>query len=412
MSDEVNIIRRKIRRSHLLFVIIAFNIFAYLLMSLKSESFILTLLTGAAVIVMILGHCMLTNKLNRDYDELLLYCVYFLISLSMIIQYRLNESGSLRQLPILFASLAASLLVMWFVKINVLCTSRYKWVAAALSLLLIVLVLFIGQTHGGAKNWIKIADMEIQPSEISRILYIIAIAGFFTYDEYSGYKNQPQYLRATLFAVACVAVLVIEKDIGAAVIFTLVAYIMFFVSGAKKSTMIKWIIVFIIAALISYLAFKHVETRINAWYDPWISFENDGYQVAQGLMAIASGGLSGLGLYQGKPNMIPEYGTDYVFAVVCEEFGIIVGICVILIYFVLIFRGIKIALKSKSRFNMLMCLGIATLFAVQSFLIIGGVTKLIPVTGVTLPFLSRGGTSLLSSLIAVGILEGVNCYGT
>jgi len=146
---------------------------------------------------------------------------------------------------------------------------------------------------------------------------------------------------------------------------------------------------------------------VAAWKNPWSSYYGGGYQIAQGLMAIASGGLFGLGLNLGMPKVIPAYHTDYIFAVICEEMGIIVGFCVIALYVLLLIRGMSIALDASDRFSALLALGCTVYIALQAFIILGGIIKLIPLTGVTLPFVSYGGSSMLTGLVAIAILEVV-----
>ena len=150
-----------------------------------------------------------------------------------------------------------------------------------------------------------------------------------------------------------------------------------------------------------------MQTRVEVWLDPWATYKGQGYQIVQGLLALASGGLFGVGLGRGMPDVIPVSESDYIFTVIGEEFGIIFGIIVILFYLVFIVRGILIALNARSTYDALLVFGCTAMLSLQSFIIIGGVIKLIPLTGVTLPYISYGGSSLLSSMIQLGIIEGV-----
>ena len=161
-------------------------------------------------------------------------------------------------------------------------------------------------------------------------------------------------------------------------------------------------------AVASYYMFDHVKARVAIWLNPWATYSTSGYQIAQGLMAIASGGLWGLGLTKGLPKSIPAYNTDYIFAVICEEFGIVFGIAVIALYLVFIIRGALIALNARSRYLMLVAFGCTVLITLQSFIIIAGVIKLIPLTGITMPFVSYGGSSMIACMMLLGILEGVS----
>ena len=154
--------------------------------------------------------------------------------------------------------------------------------------------------------------------------------------------------------------------------------------------------------------FAHVKRRVMVWLDPWQDYNDAGYQIIQSLMAIASGGLFGVGLGLGSPRTIPVYHTDFIFAVICEQLGLIFGLCVLLMYVAIIWRGATAAMAARSRFHALLAMGCTVLLGLQTFVIIGGVLKLIPLTGVTMPFVSYGGTSLVSSLCLIGLLQGVS----
>ena len=161
------------------------------------------------------------------------------------------------------------------------------------------------------------------------------------------------------------------------------------------------------AAVAGYQMFAHVKKRVAIWLNPWSDYDNAGYQIVQGLMALASGGLIGCGLGLGSPKTIPVYHTDFIFAVICEQFGLIFGLCVLAMYVAIIWRGATTAMAARRSFHGLLAMGCTVLIALQTFTIIGGVIKLVPLTGVTMPFVSYGGTSLVSSLCLVGLLQGV-----
>ena len=160
-------------------------------------------------------------------------------------------------------------------------------------------------------------------------------------------------------------------------------------------------------AFVAYKMFSHVRVRVALWENPWAMYEKQGYQVVQGLIAIASGGLFGLGLMQGAPKSIPAAHTDYIFAVICSEFGILFGLALLVFYLIFIIRGAIIAMDCRNSFDALVAIGCVSMLALQSFIIIGGVTKFIPLTGITMPFVSYGGSSILSCFFILGILEGL-----
>ena len=153
---------------------------------------------------------------------------------------------------------------------------------------------------------------------------------------------------------------------------------------------------------------NHIQIRVHTWLDPWADVAGSGYQIYQSLFAIASGGFFGTGLGQGRPGYIPEVHSDFIFSAICEELGLFGGFAIILLFFIFTYRGIKIALKLPDGFDKCVATGITVMFGIQTFIIIGGVIKMIPLTGITLPFISYGGSSLLSSFISLGILQAIS----
>ena len=163
-----------------------------------------------------------------------------------------------------------------------------------------------------------------------------------------------------------------------------------------------------VGGVVSYHIFDHVKTRVSVWQNPWSQANDGGYQIVQGLMAIVSGGMFGTGLGLGSPKSIPAYRTDYIFAVVCEEMGVLAGILLIGFYVMLVVRGAIIARRAVNAYHALLALGSTVLIALQSFIIIGGVIKLIPLTGITLPLVSYGGSSMVATFMLIGILQAVS----
>ena len=160
--------------------------------------------------------------------------------------------------------------------------------------------------------------------------------------------------------------------------------------------------------MVGYLTMYHIQVRISTWLDPWADVAKKGYQICQSLFAIAAGGFFGSGIGLGKPTFIPEVHTDFIFSAICEEMGMFGGAAVIMLFFIFVYRGFKISLSLEDGFDKCVAVGITVMFAIQTFIITGGVIKLIPLTGITLPFISYGGSSLLSSFVALGILQAVS----
>ena len=222
---------------------------------------------------------------------------------------------------------------------------------------------------------------ELQPSEFVKIAAVLLLAHYL--DKRTKLKK---LLVPLSFAMAIVFLLIVEKDLGAAMLIALTTLIVYFAATGNLGITLAGLFAGALGGIASYKLFSHVRLRVEVWQNPWATYDSSGYQIVQGLIAIASGGLFGAGLGLGSAKIIPAYHTDYIFAVICEEFGIIAGVLLIAFYIVFIIRGFLIALNARNRFLMLFALGCTTLITLQSFIIIGGVIKLIPLTGITLPY--------------------------
>jgi cell division protein FtsW (lipid II flippase) len=279
---------------------------------------------------------------------------------------------------------------------------RLNWFFMVLMVALLGSTLLFARTIGGAKNWIDLGAFSFQPSEFAKILFIVVTAYFL-----STRKKLRSLWIYIAFTAVSVSLLVLSKDLGGALLFCGTFLVVFYAGTGNGWLTLGGIGVFGAGAVGSYYLFSHVKTRVDVWRDPWSLYNDQGYQIVQGLMAIASGGLLGSGLGLGMPGVIPAAHTDYIFAVVSEEFGLIAGLMLIVFYLVFIIRGILIALNARNTFDALLVFGCTVMLSLQSFIIIGGVIKLIPLTGITLPFLSYGGSSVLSAFLQLGIIEGV-----
>ena len=203
------------------------------------------------------------------------------------------------------------------------------------------------------------------------------------------------------------ALLMLQKDLGTALLYFGTALLLYWTATGNLPFTLAGLAGGCAAAWLGYQQFAHVRLRVSLWLNPWADYGGAGYQIVQGLMALASGGLWGVGLGLGTPTAIPVYESDYIFAVLCEQFGLVFAVCVLLVYAVLILRGASVAVSARRSFHGLLAMGSVVLIGLQTFLIIGGVLKLIPLTGVNLPFVSRGGTSLITSMCLAGFIQGV-----
>ena len=337
----------------------------------------------------------------KHLDRFCLIVAQFLWSLGLVVIYRMDPELAIKQFLILMGSAFVMVATMLVIRKSV-DFGRLNWLFMALTFLLLGSTLVLGESIGGARNWIDLGFITIQPSEFAKILFLMVSAYFLTTRE-----KLVSFIPYLIYTAACVVLLVVEKDLGAGLLIALTFLVTFFAATGRTWLTLLGVGVLGGGAFASYKLFSHVQTRVEVWLDPWATYNGQGYQIVQGLLALASGGLFGVGLGRGMPDVFPVSESDYIFTVIGEEFGIIFGIIVILFYLVFIVRGILIALNARSTYDALLVFGCTAMLSLQSFIIIGGVIKLIPLTGVTLPYISYGGSSLLSSMIQLGIIEGV-----
>ena len=379
-------------------VVMLFFFSAFLLIAVKDnplrwEGFLL----AAAVPCMLWIGTMVLPRLFPA-DKLLLTLTNFLCALGVLILYSTDHARGIQQavyygvgIPCM---LVCILLVRWI-------KDRWKWPVRLMfpvSLALLVLPLIIGRETNGARNWFYVGSLSVQPSEIVKLSLLLILAY---------YMSRRKMLPWLVFSVGGLGLLMLQKDLGTALMYYAVTLFLFYASTSNLPLTLAGLAGGAGAAVAGYKMFAHVKVRVAIWLNPWSDYEGTGFQIVQSLMAIASGGPFGVGLGLGNPKVIPVYYTDMIFAVICEQFGIIFGLCVLLIYVALVWRGFTIAMQARYRFHALLAMGCTVLLGVQTFVIIGGVIKLIPLTGVTMPFVSYGGTSLVSSLCLMGLLQGV-----
>lgn len=328
--------------------------------------------------------------------------ICILLGTGLLMLTRLNSTKALRQIVIAAASLAVTSFFPYLLSKNKNRFRRLKWVYAALGLLLLLLVLLTGQTSYGAKLSISIGAFSIQPAEFVKLLFVFFIAAMY----YEAKSFRQTVLTAVLAAVH-VLLLVGARDLGTALILFVIYVVM------SYAALRKWYILPIAGAAVVLImlgagsVMSHVSNRLIAWRDPLGTIETQGYQVSQSLFAIGTGGWFGSGLYQGRPNAIPVVEKDFIFSAIAEELGAIYAICLVLICLSCLLLFFHIAREMKDEFYRLVALGLGTSYGFQVFLTIGGCIKLIPSTGVTLPLVSYGGSSLLATFTVFALLESL-----
>ncbi|MBP3636127.1 MAG: FtsW/RodA/SpoVE family cell cycle protein [Clostridia bacterium] len=368
---------------------------AFLLLGLKDYAWQAFALALAVPAMISLG----VNFLPRLFpaDKLLLSLTNFLCALGVLVLYATNPAYAYQQALYYGVGLAAMVVCIYLVRL----IKHWKIPVLLLmpvSLALLVLPLIIGRETNGARNWFYVGGISVQPSEIVKLSLLLIISYFM---------SRRKLLPWLIFAVGCLGLLMLQKDLGTALMYYGVTLMLFYASSNNLLLTGVGLAGGAGAAVLGYKLFAHVKRRVAIWQNPWSDYDNAGYQIVQSLMAIASGGLFGVGLGLGSPRTIPVYHTDFIFAVICEQFGLIFGLCVLLMYVAIIWRGATTAMAARTSFHGLLAMGATLMIGLQTFVIIGGVIKLIPLTGVTMPFVSYGGTSLVSSMCLVGLLQGV-----
>jgi cell division protein FtsW (lipid II flippase) len=294
---------------------------------------------------------------------------------------------------------------------------RYTYTFGLIGLILLILPLapFIGTTVNGATLWIRISGFSFQPAEVAKILLTIFFAGYLVEKRDSLALVRSKFLGIGLPRLkdlgpiliawlVSLAVLVFETDLGTSLLFFGLFVAMLYIATQRRSWLMLGGLLFIAGATAAYYLFGHVRLRVEIWLDPWSYADNAGYQIVQSLFGLANGGILGAGLGQGFPNLVPFASTDFIIAALGEELGVTGLIAILLLYAILIERGLRAAVSVRDSFGQLLAAGLSITLALQLFVIVGGVTRLIPLTGLTTPFLSYGGSSLIANWIIVAIL--------
>jgi cell division protein FtsW len=295
---------------------------------------------------------------------------------------------------------------------------RYTWLLAGLLLLASTLLFGVNPSGAGAALWLPLpipfyGTVYFQPSELLKLLLVVFLASYFAERDallrqgYSrrGLRGVLPYLAPLLLMWGfCMLLLVWQRDLGAATLFFLVFLALLYLATADWRYVVIGLVLLLIAAIVAYFLFDVVALRVDAWWNPWPESLGRAFQIVQSLYAVAAGGIVGQGAGQGFPTFIPVVHSDFVFAAVAEEWGLVGSLGLVGVFMVLTYRGLRAAMMNKRPFHTYLATGITLLFAVQALLIMGGVTKILPLTGVTLPFISYGGSSLLISSIMLGLL--------
>lgn len=347
-------------------------------------------------------------------DPAILPVVFTLSGIGITFVTRLQPDASLGQVIFLFLGVALMVGTLAVVK-NLEVIKRYKYVLGIAGIILLVLPMFIGTEIHGSKLWIKIGGFQFQPGEFAKVLIVLFLAGYLAENRellsisnrtVLGIKFPRLRLLYPLFIVwgVCLLVVAFERDLGSALLFYTIFLIMLYVATGRVSYVIIGLALLAVGAFGMYQIMSHVQVRVAIWLDPFSDAQNLGYQIVQSLFSLADGGLAGVGIGKGMADIIPVVASDMIFAAIGEEMGLLGGSAVLLLFMLFAVRGLTTAARAKSDLAAFSAAGLTAAISFQAFTIVGGVTKLIPLTGVTLPFMSQGGSSLLASFVIVALL--------
>lgn len=347
-------------------------------------------------------------------DPAILPVVFTLSGIGITFVTRLQPDASLGQVIFLFLGVALMVGTLAVVK-NLEVIKRYKYVLGIAGIVLLVLPMFIGTEIYGSKLWIKIGGFQFQPGEFAKVLIVLFLAGYLAENRellsisnrtVLGIKFPRLRLLYPLFIVwgVCLLVVAFERDLGSALLFYTIFLIMLYVATGRVSYVIIGLALLAVGAFGMYQIMSHVQVRVAIWLDPFSDAQNLGYQIVQSLFSLADGGLAGVGIGKGMADIIPVVASDMIFAAIGEEMGLLGGSAVLLLFMLFAVRGLTTAARAKSDLAAFSAAGLTAAISFQAFTIVGGVTKLIPLTGVTLPFMSQGGSSLLASFVIVALL--------
>ena len=392
--------------------------FGYLLVQLSQNPDVpadLWVIFAAVLGLFVVAH-FAVRRLAPNADPVLLPIAALLNGLGFVTVARLDPGLGRVQAVWTAVSVGAFIVTLFLVR-RVRTLERYRYTALLLGMvaLLLPLVPKVGKTINGARLWVGIGPVNFQPGEFAKVLLVLFFAAYLVDKREllaSGTRRigpvrlpAIKHLGPLLLAWGVsVLIMVRETDLGQAMLIFALCGVMLYVATNRASYLGVALVLFVAASVAAYQFFSHVQTRVVTWIDPFKYANDKGYQLVQGLFGFAAGGIAGTGLGLGTPKTIPNVPTDFIFAAIGEELGLIGTVAILIAILLFVGAGFRIAVQSDRPFSKLFATGLTAIVGLQSFIIIGGVTRTIPLTGVTLPFISYGGSSLLANWVIVALL--------
>jgi cell division protein FtsW (lipid II flippase) len=417
---------RSVRRNTelgLLFLATLVIVGAYVLASLAEDSRIPSNIGPFLAVIIglqLVGHIAVRRR-APEADGMLLPIASLLNGLGYVFIVRLDEAdrdpAGLAGLQATWAILGMGAFIVTLVMLSESRTlEKYKYTAGliGLGLLMLPLVPGLGRTINGSKIWVSLGPVNFQPGEFAKLALAVFFAGYLVDNRELLAVNRafgplslpdPKHLGPVLIAWgASLVIMISQRDLGSSLLFFTLFIVLLWVATERVSYLVVGSLLFVAGAAFSISQFNHVQERIDIWQNPWSDPDDDGFQLLQGLFAMADGGVVGRGLNLGTPERIPVVETDFIFAAITEELGLLGASAVLMAFVLFVGAGLRIALRASHNFDRLLAVGLTTLIGFQAFIIIGGVVRLLPLTGVTLPFVSYGGSSLLANYVLLALL--------
>lgn len=376
-------------------------------------------LGAVAVIVLAwFGVRIYLSKTGYHGDLLFFPLTAILSAIGLIMVFRLTPNLFFSQvLWMLFGMVAFGVTVRFSKKLGILTT--YKYICGFIGIVLLMAAIVLGVDIGGHRSWVILGPIRFQPSEFAKLFIVIFLAAYLNERrEVLAYASKrvgrfmlphPRFIAPLLVVWGMtMLMLVLQRDMGSALLYFSITVLMSYMASGRLSYILMGAVLFLGGSVLCYAIYPHIQTRVDIWLNPWADPNGRAYQIVQSLFALGSGGMLGSGLGYGFPEMIPEVHTDFIFAAIGEELGFMGAGAVLLLYILFVYRAFRAAWLQEDCFFALVAGGLAVSSGLQIFLIIAGVTKFFPLTGITLPLLSYGGSSVLSSFILLGMLAGIS----
>ena len=366
------------------------------------------------ILCLVIGYShYLIRRFYPDGDKFLLIFASILSVIGIAMIYRIEQGEAIKQVVWFIIGIIIYILTVILLP-DMRKLSKYKYLYFILTAIFMPMASLFGKSIYGATNWVFITgSIGFQPSEFGKITLVLYLGSvLMSFDNNKkGIEHIKGLIEPALVVMGSLICLVIQKDLGSALIFFGVSLAILYVATSKKKYVVTCIGLFALGASFAYKVFGHVRQRVSIWRNPWQDPKGEGFQIVEGLYSISSGGMLGSGLGQGYPGFTPVPTSDYIFAAICEEFGMIFGIGVMFLFFLFFYRGIRVAFITENKFSQIVAVGLSSMIACQVLVIIGGIFAIIPLTGITLPFVSYGGSSILTTFFALGLLQKISEEG-